>query len=457
MQKVAAYLLERRSGLTSAVDRATEGERIRTSVMAWLKAKGATPDGSYLAIDKSRACYEIRDEVYEDRRWTLYRLTEESSQGRKFDANLSVTVGHSSVMLFVTLEIGLVTTQVNQIDSDPKCPKIIRELLSDGSIWHHGSSQLKLLHRIEGFDAGEILAAEILNQTRTIPLVVVSTIDRKPILEGLDTELSFDLAGLANVYVIDDDASWALTDELRKPFSCYSGAIRIYWPSFSLSQDPFHQYLWTAPRLHPIDLDEKTSLDRIRRQIRTRIMRASAASVVRPKEIDEIRTSFARSEYSSLREKASSREEFMHLADSYAKENDRLREESAEANEFIESLQARISRLEAKNESLQNHLRRAEQRFEESSDEEIAPDLPEQGDQNAQPQQGDVRFYKKHYSTANRDVMIRASDCGHSAWQGSTKGDKARKGILKLEGVSTLDRMQHCGTCTGGGMWRVQW
>jgi hypothetical protein len=309
MQKVAAYLLERTDELQWPDARKAEGKRIRSMIEAWLKEKGAQApsaigDGAYAAVDGSDARYRVLTESDGDRSWTMFELTEVSSDGRRFVANLSVTVGQKNVVLFVTLEVGAVSTQVNRIEVDPRCPKVVRDLLGQSGTWHHGASRLRGLSKVEGFDAGETLALEIQNTERTIPLVVVSRLDGEPVLGSLDEKLAYDLAGVANVYSVDQAASWALTDTLRKPFSCYSGALRIYWPRLSPQDEPYRHHLWTASRLRGLDGDDRLALDRIRRQVRTVIMRASAASVVRPKEIDDIRSAAARAEYTALKEKS---------------------------------------------------------------------------------------------------------------------------------------------------------
>lgn len=80
--------------------------------------------------------------------------------------------------------------------------------------------------------------------------------------------------------------------------------------------------------------------------------------------------------------------------------------------------------------------------------------------EDAAPVGGEVRFYKKHHCTPSRDVMIRVNDCGHNRWTSATSAtsaDKARKGILRLERRETLRTLHHCGTCQGGGVWRVKW
>ena len=59
------------------------------------------------------------------------------------------------------------------------------------------------------------------------------------------------LSGLAEVALLHDgEASWELTKQVRKEFSCFNGAVRIYWPGFnSQSDDPFGHRLWIRDRI----------------------------------------------------------------------------------------------------------------------------------------------------------------------------------------------------------------
>ena len=465
MQKVAAYLLERRDGLQWPEARKAEGEKVCKAIEAWLQSKGATGDddgGSYESEDGSRAEWRVDRAQDGDRSWAMYRLDETTQDGRRFSASLSVTVGAKTVVLYVTLEVGSVATQVNPIQVDPRCPKVVRELLKLPGAWYHRESRLRRLTHIQGFDDGETLALEIEHADRTIPYVVVSTVSGHPALDRLDDRLAYDLAGLANVFTVDEAASWALTDTLRKPLSCYSGAVRVYWPQLKLNDDPYRHPLWTASRLLSLDSDARAARDCFRRQMRRMIMRASAVSVVRPREIDEIRSAATQAEFARMKARAKSLEDFEELAGLYDKENDKLREDIAERDEEIGFLREEVARLEAKVQALLHHLKQAQpdlslKRIDEEED-DVEPDVVEPDQEQAPPEPGEVRFFKKKYSAPTHDVMVRVGDCGHNAWQNAAKADKAKKGIAKLEGGrSDWKTIQHCGTCTGGGMWRVKW
>ncbi|RMD80944.1 MAG: hypothetical protein D6815_13020 [Candidatus Dadabacteria bacterium] len=463
MQKVAAYLLERRDGLQSSEARKAEGKKICKAIETWLKAKGATGDddgGSYTSEDGSKAEWCVDRSQDGDRCWTRYRLDETTEGGRRFSASLSVTVGAKTVVLYVTLEVGSVATQVNPIQVDPRCPKVVRDLLELPGAWYHRESRLRRLTHIRGFDEGERLALEIKHADRTVPYVVVSTVSGHSALERLDDRLAYDLAGLANVFTVDEAASWALTDMLRKPLSCYSGAVRVYWPQLQPNTPPYRHPLWTASRLLSLDPDVRAGRDRFRRQMRRLIMRASAVSVVRPREIDEIRNAATQAEFSRMKAKAKSLADFEKLADSYAKDNDELRSELVRKEEEISHLQSRLAQLESENTSLKFHLHQGkpDAGYDKGGKDNVEPDVVQDDDAATEPpQSGEIRFYKKIYSAPGRDVMVHIGDCNHNAWQSAAKADKAKKGIAKLEGRNDWRSIQHCAKCTGGGMWRVRW
>ena len=151
------------------------------------------------------------------------------------------------------------------------------------------------------------------------------------------------------------------------------------------------------------------------------------------------------------REAARSIEEVLRLAESYAHDADRLRDECRSFRERVEELEAVVARLKADRASLQVHL------SARGRANAIAPAV-ESAVIAAAPVANEVRFYKKRYATPSHDVLIRVPDCGCNRWQGAHAGHKAREGIAKLEG-GRMDwkTLHHCASCTGGGMWRVRW
>lgn len=469
MQRVAAYILERPADFEGPEARRAEGDRLRRVIEGWLTSKGATSvdgTGTYVAVDCSDARFRVSSVVDGERSWRMFELSEVTPEGRKFVTTVTVTVGQTKVFVFATLEVGSVATLITRIDVDTKCPKVVRDLLAQPGRWSHGGSRLQQLSMVDSFEAGEALALQIQDKDRTIPFVVVSRVQGLTALPRLDEKLAHDLAGVANVFSIGEPASWALTDVLRKPLSTYGGGIRIYWPRLSLNDDPFRHQLWTAMRLQGIEANSRLAVDRIRRQVRTIILRASAVSVVRPSEIDDIRGAFARSEYAALqakasaleelKTKASSLEEFKEIADSYAIDNDKLRGELVSRDADVERLREEMQRLESDKQALIFSLGQAKAPTDEVV--EVEPDAPELDEADQPPIPGEMRFYKKTHSKPAYDVLVRVGDCGHNAWQNSAKADKAKKGLARLLGEHReWKNLHHCASCTGGGVWRVQW
>jgi hypothetical protein len=463
MQKIGAYLLERRDGMDGAAARTAEANSIRQVISDWLQSKGATPDaasGQYRPEDGSQGT--ILREQAEDgsRSWSMVRLDEVNQDGRRFSATISVTSADDRVAVYATLEAGSDTSRITPIQIDPRCPRVIRTLLDKPGRWYHGSSGLRTLTKAIGFEQGEVVAHEIASPDRSIPLLIVTADQEGVALPGLDDRLGYDVAGLANVVWLDSDATWALTDHLGTSFSCYAGAVRLYWPRFSSKDDPFRHPLWTAPRLRSTDADPNESRDIFRKQMRNLLMRAAALSVARPFEIDEIRNAASRRAFTEMQARASSVEDFRRLADSYAADNDCLRVENATLQERTRELEAQIADFEGQRAALLARIENAELqlRYQNAAGHEIAPDAVEDTKEEvAPPAPGEVRFYKKHYSAPGHDIMTRVNDCGCNNWEAAFKADKAKKGILRLEDKTEFKSIQHCASCDGGGVWKVRW
>ncbi len=441
--------------------RAAEANRIQAEVERWLRSKGASSIGStgtYHPEDGSAGAFKIQQAADSDRTWWMVDLQEDTAEGRRFSVGASITAGKDRVSVYVTLETGWTTTQVMPVSVDPRCPRIVRDLIRLPGRWLHGASLLSQPRSATGFDEGDTLVREIDYPKRSVPIVTISKSDGKLALPGLDKALGYDLIGVANVHVVDEEASWALTDALGRNWCCYDGAVRLYWPRFARNQDRFLHPLWTAERLNARDGDPQDKLQRFRRQLRNLIFRASALSVIQPREIDEIREAHSRRGFFELRQQATSLAEYQELADSYAADNDELRLDLASARSQVEDLQEQIRTLEGDKLALKAHL--AAKGIPEDGEEEgdIAPGGNEAEAMFAEPTSGETRFYKKVSARPTHDVMHRVQDCGCNRWEGAHRADKAKKGISKLENdLSDWKNVQHCAKCTGGGMWKVRW
>jgi len=119
-------------------------------------------------------------------------------------------------------------------------PRLIATLLRQ-FVCTHGDERLSTEPRsLSAQGVPEFVQTHLLSRSRRVPIVVVS---RTPISEKWlvdPTELADRLAGIAEVQVLDDQwAGYALSDEVGKIYSCYNGAVRLYWPDFDSEASPY--------------------------------------------------------------------------------------------------------------------------------------------------------------------------------------------------------------------------
>lgn len=458
MQRVATYTLERRDGVDSAQILAAEFDGTKREIESWLSSKaaiGTATEGEFTTEDGSEGKYRIREALGDEgSSWTL-QLDEASRDGRRFTAHLSVLALKQCLKVHVVLEAGLRADQVRPLVVDVRCPRVVRSLLELPGKWYHGNSAIRDREAVRGFVAGEKLVERICSADRSLPLVVVSTAGTGLALPNLDQKVAYDLAGLASVVVIDEEASWALTDLLGAKWACYWGAVRLFWPGFAIEQDRFSHPLWTRERLTGLAETPERCLGRLRSHLRSMVFRASVVSVGRPPEIDKIHDAATLNALLDLRRSAKSVDEFRELADLYSKENDELRLERDRLRDRESELEQELAQAEADKRSLKSHL---ESKGGKNREEEATPSSHTNDEAAAPPERGETRFYKKVHSRPGYDVLVPIQDCGHNNWQNAAKADKAKKGIERHEGGRRdWKNVQHCGTCTGGGVWKVRW
>lgn len=87
MQKVGAYLLERREDMQWPEARASEALHLQKVVGSWLLSKGASAieaSGTYQPEDGSVGSYLIQEAEDGPRRWWTVTLQEDTASGRRF-------------------------------------------------------------------------------------------------------------------------------------------------------------------------------------------------------------------------------------------------------------------------------------------------------------------------------------------------------------------------------------
>lgn len=372
-------------------------------------------------------------------------LTEPTKDGNTFITSIAITDADGVVSVFLTLSAAISGKSIAPIAVYPRCPVLMREILTLRNDWLFGGSEVPGLRPIfmGGENAASKLVGHLMNESRALPVTVVSELDGEPIWKDLPEKLAIDLAGLSPVIRIDGEASWALNDLLGKSRSCYLGATRIYWPLGRATENPaeLRSKVWTAERLLSHDADGK-GLSRFTTALRRQVMSVAALAVDVPASVRKIKSEQSRARLFELQQQANANTQELELARLFIEENEALKDQLDKARAEAARQASRAEVAEYALEVLKSG----------ESDEE-----PSEEPDDTTPTEGEVRYYKKTHSKPSYDVLVRIADCGHNSWQSANKADKAKKGIERLESSSGWKSVFHCGSCGGGGVWKVLW
>jgi len=129
-------------------------------------------------------------------------------------------------------------------------PKIVSDLLECCPCTINGKNLSNYARAVTIANIEDFKNDHLLAEDRRFPIFLISPDNDtgKYYIEPKEAQKRF--LGIAQVaYVHDKWAGYALTDAVGKPFTCFDGAVRVYWPGLSLEDSPFHHPLFTKQRL----------------------------------------------------------------------------------------------------------------------------------------------------------------------------------------------------------------
>jgi hypothetical protein len=451
MQLLSSYLLETPS--LSADELTVRAASVRECIAEWLRKDKEVADpwaasGDFESLTRDGSGSFSREQlVLPSGTLEEVRLEEFTRGGQIFTTYIATVSRADRLRVYCTLNVANAESVVAPLPIDPRCPSIVRTLINQCGQWQINGSPVPPSEPrpLVGDSGGRTLAVEIRKSSRSLPIIVISGIEGEQLWPRLADGIAYDLAGLASVVVVDDEATWALSDEVGKLHSCYRGAVRLYWPPRLNSEGEtyFNSTVWTASVLLSNDRDGKGQT-RFRSTLRRTLMSTAALSITPPPAIRELRDADAQLRIEDLEKRADPNSKELAEARRLSKENQELKAK-------VEQLQSELAKTAARADSAQHALNQLK-----------APSIDVEEDVQAEsestdPEPGETRFYKKTHSKSAYDVLVPVEDCGHTSWQASNKADKAKKGLERLLRRSDWKSVQHCGTCTGGGMWKVRW
>lgn len=347
MRTLASYSLEAMA--SAAVAAPQLAGYVRAHINAWLQAKGelqVADDRGTLRLRDGRladvACHELATS-----KGSLFEISvTEPTSGGSFQTSLAVA--HEPGRVSISCELSAGSQSLMPLWVDVHCPRIIREILAvDGASWMYQGSRLSQSPQaFRGSAGGDAFIDLVWDAARAVPVIAISEENGLLLHPGLVEALAADLAGLAVVGHLDSDASWRMTSRRGKHWSCYGGAIRLYWPGVENGTAPLDNPLWTPQRLLHGLVDTESAAGRIRRQIRRHVLRQSAFGVVPSTLFATIRRSAREEELAALHGRIQQGDDHRAIAEEYFTKLVRLNDLLESRNHEIEQIRAQVASLQ---------------------------------------------------------------------------------------------------------------
>jgi hypothetical protein len=332
-------------------------------VETWLTSKGiANPnDGKIHLHDGRIADFESVRQTCSLGAFSSWTLSEPSGATR-FSTMLALANAGAEVAFTCNLSTGSTATVIAPQPFTARCPYVVKDILKLKPGWCIGDTPVECEPlRFSGSEDAKALVTRILSPRRTLPIVVASRYDGFPLHPNIVDVLASDICGLGIVADLNDDAAWEMTALMGKEWSCYNGAIRIYWPHLDTRQNPRNHPLWTSERLMYLVTGTEDAARRIRNVIRKRLFSVSAFGVERPSLFEKLEDESAREASQEKLALATTAGEYKEFAELYAKENESLRLQLRQERDNIKQLRQDLYQLQLV-------------KAWESTDEEVAPD-----------------------------------------------------------------------------------
>lgn len=271
-------------------------------------------------------------------------LTEPTESGW-FLTRICLGIRAGRVYLFLELRAGGDGTLVIPVETDVRWPLVLRNLLQQRT-WNagHTPAQTKPIDW-RGEEGARRFLAVVRHKDRNLPIVAVSQQFGQSLVPTLATDLARDLCGLAVVAKLDEAASWEVTNTAGKEWSCFNGAVRLYWPLRGKSGSAFDHPVWTRARLIEGAGTEQAAAGRIRRQLRRLLLELSTYTFDEPVELQQVRNEAARARFDALVGEASEKGNQAELAEHYFNESARLERELGLERARADRLQEQVANL----------------------------------------------------------------------------------------------------------------
>jgi hypothetical protein len=348
MRKVAAYAI-----FSASMDAGRAAERFEAAsdlILNWRDGKGRLrqeEDRMTLVLKGGRVADYWTAHAVADGCKVIDHFIVEPSGNALVRTQVSLAHLPDKVAAYVELQAAGGAYQLGPMHVDIRCPNIVGKLVNGHDDWHVGESPVRTRpFEFNGNDGARQLENLIWKTGRNLPVVVISSFEDAFLTETLVADLAADLVGVALVATIDAAASWALTKSRGQEWSCFNGAVRLYWPKLEQKSKPLHNPIWTRHALLSQSAAPQDAASKLTRQLRRQLLGLSAFAMLEPVEFAATRSAHAREVSEAAKAELRDSMDWEGLANSYASDNEVLRADIASKVERVNDLEAQVANLQ---------------------------------------------------------------------------------------------------------------
>jgi hypothetical protein len=255
---------------------------------------------------------------------------------------IRVRIGYESSEAWVSLRVAVqpVSTVLRPVRVDIGRPGLVPRLLDDPGARADGR-RLAATPQAVGDATISALEELLTREDRRLPVVVTTPweADGRPSVDP--HRIADRLAGVAHVVnITTPSATFGLTNAVGKERSVFLGAVRLYWPGFSVGANPREHPLWL-----PRTIDEWAERGRdFVSTVFAKVQRQATFRLAVPPLQNEIEKAINRQRANELATLRARLSEASGIPDDWFEDFESTLDRAAEAEDHIEELQAELQR-----------------------------------------------------------------------------------------------------------------
>jgi hypothetical protein len=284
-------------------------------------------DGSATIKRSGRDAIVIRSEdSFATSRRTLIEL-EETVDGGALATRIQILAESRGISVLVLISLGSDAGSISAPTLSLKPPSFIRSIIgtSGWKIDQDHDKMFSVPFRV-GLSNVEVFKNLLFSSDRRLPVIAISELDGRALSAGMENRIAKALCGLGHVCLLHDEASWAITKSYGREWSCFNGGVRLYWPFATPQSAPRAHPLWTYDNLLRKSGTEDLAANWLEDELVKGLVNASSFLLEDPT-FKLFENEITNKKLSEAAEAAESSDDFRALADLYANDNDKLRQE----------------------------------------------------------------------------------------------------------------------------------